>query len=388
MKINILTPLSARENVLNNAYLMGISSTRNWFEKILNLRIGVPESTRINRRQFEKYKNSMLKMFDIYKGHYKEYFDVQIVDGTILFKILYPEFTISNSEGRSHLIKDLIVVHSFAYNPVEGHVYPARIQGMRLTRTSEEIYTGYKHSHLHSSSSSEYRTAPFSIGTFCIGNETDLSLLEAEFEVMMDYERIELYLFVIDSMVQWESLEGVPYIRMSSIYDENFKTVTNINVAYANRVVQHIEENRLTLDVDFYYAEGRYKIKPNKKASDFIKKIVLEILLPEQYECILTLYSPSLKSFLGLSVEDTVRSAPEVEKQEGEIPFTFFNGVKRYCKAIEMNPEKRKNKRTPIEDYIIYPEFLNYVTRKLEERLFKKTSTSSAIAYCSAISNT
>ena len=388
MKINILTPLSARENVLNNAYLMGISSTRNWFEKILNLRIGVPGSTLRNRCQFEKYKNSMLKMFDIYKGHYKEYFDVQIVDGTILFKILYPEFTISNSEGRSHPIKDLMVIHSFSFNETEGHVHPARIQGMRLTRTSEEIYTGYKHSHIHISNISDYMSYPFSISYFCIGNETDLSLLEAEFEVMMDYERIELYLFVIDSMVQWESLEGVPYIRMSKIYDENFKTVTNINVAYANRVVQHIEENRLTLDVDFYYAEGRYKIKPNRKASDFIKKIVLEILLPEQYEFILALYSPSLKSFLGLSVKGAAKSAPKVDEQGGEIPYTFFNGVKRYCKAIEMNPEERKNKKTPIEDYIIYPEFLNYVTRKLEERLFKKTSTSSAIAYCSAISNT
>jgi len=389
MTIDNKEPKNNREKILENAYLLGFSTNRKWFEKILHFGWGTSDGVDCRDTQITFYKESMLKMFDIFKGHYKDNFDVQLVKSTILFKVLYPEFIIKNSEGKQSLIRDLLVIHTFTYSPTSKNIFPNRIQGMRLTRTSEEIYSGYNHSHLGSSSYDNYCSSPFNIRSFCVGNSTDISLLESEFFVEMDWNRAELFLFVVDSMVEWESLEGTPYIRMTKIQDQNYQILTGFDTLRADEISKWIIASKEVVDVDFYYAEGKYRIKPNKKASDYIKRFVLERFNPSTQRNILCTYNYALQSFIGMDVKNVIKGRPEVHSNsQGIKPYNIFNGVKRYCKAIETSPEERKAKKIPIEDYIIYPKFLNYVIRDLEQKLYKKTSTRSAIAHYNSINNT
>lgn len=167
--------------------------------------------------------NEFFKLLDLFEAKYKDNFDLGFdFDGFYLrpyFKVLYPKFTITNSNNNSHIIRDLVVIHKVAYkydSLDEGHIFTKHPLGGRLSKTILEISACYQQSHLLSVSN--WHLDPLSnFSSFCVGGDTDVSRMIAEFQVEMDWDRYELYLFCIDSMITWESLEGVPYKRISEI---------------------------------------------------------------------------------------------------------------------------------------------------------------------------
>ena len=320
----------------------------------------------------------------MFEAKYKDNFDLGLhYDGCDFypyFKVLYPEFIITNSKGREHTIRDLVVIHQVGYK--DGHVYTKHPMGGRLSKTLLEIVSNYQQSHL--GSRSDWNKTPFNgFGTFCVGGDTDVSRMIAEFEVEIDWDRYELYLFCIDSMVTWESLEGVPYIRMEVIENALNNRVTTVNKSYVNRVVSYIEKEKLPLDVNFYIAGNRYRIRPDERANAFVKDIILKVCNFSEYKSILVSRVPNtFDQFLQMKAEGANTSEFEVKAKD---QYMIFRGEKRYAKMVKK--DQRQEQTLNIEDYNVYPNFLKDVLKQLECRIYEKAVTKSGIKIQNSRSN-
>lgn len=362
------------KRILNNATLMGLHKNKKFlatlFDKYYITMVGHRSSNK------EKVKADFFAIIDLFEAKYKDQADLGFhydEDHALMipyFKVIYPEFTITNSQGRSHVIKDLIVCHTFRF--ANNCVYPYQLYGTRLSKTHLEVLSGYNQSHLPSQK--DWPNMPFYCNRFCIGSDTDVSRMLAEFEVEMDLDRYELFLFCVDSMVTWESLEGVPYIRMETITNAGSNRVTGVSENFVDRVIKTIIEEKLPLDVDFYVDEGIYKILPNEKAGEFVKKIVMRKIQFEDSKRILVSRVPNTyDNYLMMKSDSSLaKSTSKINSPD----YIIFRGKKVYPRIIK--EDSRTQVATTIEDYIVYPKFLKNVIRKLEYRIYEKAVVKSA----------
>jgi hypothetical protein len=369
---NHTTSKKYTKNILNNATLLGIHKNKKFLEKLFDKEI-IQIKDAINLTSVEKslFKSQFFRILDLFEEKYKGEADLgfhyNLGTGYFIpyFRVLYPKFTITNSQGKIHEIRDLFVFHSFKWT--NGFIHPYNLEGGRFSKTDLEITSGYQQSHL--TSHSNWEKEPFYCSKFCVGHETDVSLMMAEFEVEMDYDRYELFLFCVDSMITWESLEGVPYIKMEVVKNADSTRVTSSQNTYENTIIKHIMNEKILLDVDFYIADGLYKIHPNLKASDFIKKIVLKCMPFDKAKTILVSKVPNtFDNYLEMKTEGHV--AIDFNRLVTTEDYTIFRGRKIYAKVVK--EDRRKKVPISIEDYIVYPKFLKNVLRKLESRIYEK----------------
>ena len=366
------------KKVLNSATLLGTHKNKIFLGKLFDkgfIKIRGIEGLTING--MIAVKNQFFRILDLFEEKYKDQADLGFhydeMAGYFIpyFKVIYPKFTITNSQGRTHEIRDLFVMHSFRYS--NNSIHPYILEGGRFSKTDLEISSGYQQSHLGSLSG--WKANPFYCGSFCVGSDTDVSRMLAEFEVEMDFDRYELFLFCVDSMITWESLEGVPYIKMETVKNANSQRVINSSERDENAVVKHILDYKMPLDVDFYVSNGLYKIHPNLRASDFIKKVVLKYMAFDIAKNILVTRVPNtFDNYLQMKAEGEV--AKKLNKITATEDYTIFRGKKIYAKIVK--EDKRNETPISIEDYIVYPKFLENVLTKLESRIYEKAVAKSA----------
>lgn len=149
-------------------------------------------------------------------NHVREF---TVFDKFIIHKIYcvihFPEFEITNSLGDSHIIKDLFVRIPIAIHRGTDSLYLETVEGLRTTVSTEEFSSRYEHSHLHSKSYDE-KVNRTRFTTFCTGTG-DINSVTSLLNMGFDIDNFKLLLLQIDPFVKWESIEGVPYRRMSSI---------------------------------------------------------------------------------------------------------------------------------------------------------------------------
>ena len=376
---------SIRDNVeepfkdfLNNATLMGLHKNKKFLSYLFDKRrIYIRGSQGLEQSHIDKIKQDFFRILDLFEEKYKGqadlgfHFDKALNLYMPYFKVLYPKFTINNSQGRCHEIKDLFVFHSFRYS--HGSVHPYKLEGGRFSKTDLEITCGYQQSHL--GSYRDWKLVPFYCSNFCIGSDTDVSLMMAEFEVEMDFDRYELFLFCVDSMITWESLEGVPYMRMENIKNANSNRVLSSQEKDENKLIDYIIKEKIPLNVDFYVADNVYRIHPNLRASEFIKQIVLKLFTFDVAKSILVTKTPNtFNTYLQMKAEGAV--AKELNKLVATEDYTIFRGRKIFAKIVK--EDKRNEVPVSIDDYIVYPKFLENVLRKFESRIYEKAVVKSA----------
>lgn len=372
---------NAHTRFVHNAMLLGKHRNKKFLQRLYDKGIlhlydrYEPEQSHIDE---------FFRFLDLFEAKYKDNFDLGLhYDGCDFypyFKVIYPEFIITNSTGREHTIRDLVVIHEVAYN--NGHVYTKHPRGGRLSKTMLEIAAGYQQSHL--GSRSDWNKYPFNdYKRFCVGGDTDVSRMITEFEVEIDWDRYELYLFCIDSMITWESLEGVPYIKMEVIKNALNNKVKSVTVSHVNKVINYIEKEKFPLDVNFYIAGNRYRIRPDERANNFVKNIVLKVCNFSEYKSILVSRVPNtFDEFLQMKTEGANTSEFEVKVKD---QYMIFRGEKRYAKMIKK--DQRQEQTLNIEDYNVYPNFLKDVLKQLECRIYEKAVTKSGIRIQNSRSN-
>lgn len=363
-------------NLLKNIMLLNKSRNKKTLAKLIDLEVifdDVPASRN------SQLKEELFKFVDIFEDKYKDNWDLHFHKTTegdfkVIFIVRYPEITITNSEGAIHYIKELLVGHPLVWK--NNHLYTGAVKGTRLCKNKYEIKRGYQQSHLPNTST--WLNAPFYFSNFCLGSDTDVVRMLAEFDFEMDWERYELYLFCIDSMLSWESLEGVPYSKIKDITTAfNQKIADGSWTVQATKIVFQIIKNKVPLDVDFYISENRYKIKTSERTISFIRRIIDQLSLPEGY------LAYRIPNTFNQYVTTTSADPSKAIFTINSTAYLIFRGSILYPRVIT-----QKEKATVEEkDFIINPYILKNVIRELEFRLYEKAVTKSGIKKHHSLNN-
>lgn len=320
----------------------------------------------------------ILGFMSVLKEHYGDNFDCTLRasgsnDFEIQFKTLYPKVTITNSRGKEIVITDLMIVHPFGCHTFSRNLrvfYPQRIIGTRLSVAEVQFQSRYYHSHLPGiGANTNGAVAPFIVNSFCLGGDL-LAVMFTEFEAevnlkrtLVNLERYEAMLYAIDSFVRWESLEGVPHIRMETVSNKG-ALVSSFN-RDLTKVFIEILKTKERVDLDFYVKDNKVFIDPTVKSHDFIRKIVLEEMDDKAKLNLLCVYDETRRNYYYR--EKTGHKPYTVLKYRSEEDyFTIFKGEKRKLKLIKDDSEKTK---VLDEHCSINPHFLKDVFRELENRL-------------------
>jgi hypothetical protein len=180
------------------------------------------------------------------------------------------------------------------------------MHGRRYTLTESELASGYGHSHLHVG-----QAAVFS--SFCLGTDTVLDKYRKGNVNLEDHKQLnwDVFFHQLDKYVAWESLEGTPYISITSIdsvgvnvpqYFNIIEAETKLCFVMAGILLAHMEDMP---NIDFITPRTnsmgcRYEIK--------ITNQYVEVLhdLWEDTELIMKTvkYDPVAKRYLGEGSRD------------------------------------------------------------------------------------
>lgn len=186
-----------------------------------------------------------------------------IETNSFIILIHFPELTISNSLGFSHIIRDLFV-GIFIKNG-----YYVNIGGFRSTKTNKEYLALYNHSHLNTGNTSSFME-------FCLGNSSDTNTLANTISNFKNNILTETpfknFLINLDIYLSWESIEGGPYIFMLDIDYNKEKNLKNsdIRIAINNLSVEFKMEliKNISLVDNYRYNYTEIIINNSKKLTE------------------------------------------------------------------------------------------------------------------------
>lgn len=297
---------------------------------------------------------------------------------TFIFKIkiLFPEIIINNSENESHTIKNLIVCFNLKRSDfINGSYCPSTIYGTRASLSFEEWFIGYNHSHL-----TTYQPKTFSdtfyLQDFCTGSNTEINNVALGInEEGYTEELFELYLYTINTLVAWESIEGTPYKRMNGITPvthETYKPAINPNNNNLRDAYSKIDVNFSTTSFNYCYNDNRFRIKQDLEFSNYVKDSIIRVNdanLNKNY-----IVKQVNTTMYGYSISEGTTNPVFINRRTQEEPYTIFQGRRIYFKLAEFSGEI-----PDINEYKTHPKLLDYVANKLEQQLFYNAVRKSTI---------
>lgn len=199
------------------------------------------------------------KVIEIFNDYFGEEF-VDVVKATrdnIVITVRFPLVTVTNENGNSVEIKEL-------YARVTINSYGIITEGLRMIRsefTAEQWLSDYAHSHLPGIK--PYFDYP------CLGSGP-ISSTQQYLSNDFDKEMWGLYCLELSKYVTVESLEGIPYRRMSSIgigttaeYGTSLYRI-RIGSPISQKLVRKFLKYLITTtDIPISYTEGRYILGEN-----------------------------------------------------------------------------------------------------------------------------
>ena len=310
--------------------------------------------------------------------------DVDQVRYYMLYVVIhYPEFVITNSRQRTHTIKDLLVSFKIARYDGEDNegnfqnqYLPQQLQGTRATMTYEEYFVGYRHSHLTQNKPGSFWDV-FEGGDFCTGSGEINEVFATLWENGYSEEHFEMFLHTLNTVAEWESLEGTPHIRMERITigkQENVSDMSGSRLgSYYERLYNTLQTYGDNLDVDFVYSDNRFRIKINNKFENFIKQFVINYM-PYYWSKILV--KKVNDTYIGYSHPDII-SEEELERifaYEGQPAITVVQDLVLPFKVLPYSGEL-----PDINLYNVHPKLLEYVSTEFEKQLYTKSVRESTI---------
>jgi|GEM_PF-7031783 len=334
---------------------------------------GVHQEDAVN---FADTIDSMISVLNrVFEGRWDFHFNPKREDGKWSYELWvlvhYPKVEITNEEGLSHDLEDLILTFRINKQGVEEEgriIYgPEELRGTRATLSYEEWFSHYMHSHLDT-----WRTESFSdcleATTFCTGGG-EINDLIATLRAGYTEGVFELFALTLDVVANWESIEGGPHILMKNITLGSYDNYAEmIDESILRRAFSYLDRRLDNLNVDFIFSEGMYKIKHNDKFTQFIKNILIEY--NSEYNRYFIVNKVG-SNYVGYNFPD-IKTPEELKSNflnsRGELPYTLIQG-----KKIEFKVKKFTGEMPDINNYGVHPKFLNYVSTKLEQKLYKKT---------------
>lgn len=287
---------------------------------------------------------------------------------TLNIVIHYDEILITNSKEQEHLIKDLFVILSIHIKKSSEEVtfLFSDPYGFRSTLSYEEWYSGYFHSHLEKDIQC---WGPLPTGPFCTGSN-EITDLRMRLNSSFDIGNFELLLLTIDSMVSWESLEGVPHMKMENIRVASKWEKKELHSRYFEESFNQLETNIKSLEAcNFIFSEGRYKLVANQNLSSSLQAFFKSNRRLKKY-----LVSPNTEDgeYFGFDIPSITCSRDIKQSWQdsnnSKKPFVLFRNKKFFLTVSDFDSSKLPD----TSNYIIYPKFLDYVSEQISQKLYVK----------------
>lgn len=163
-----------------------------------------PEEILRNIESYKNRKETRQKFVDYLESYFGERFSNNDFNITIYF----PKKEVTNSNGTRHTIYDVYLNFHINENMTLGSM-----AGRRTTLSEEEFNGQYMFSHFRPGTGGDWSSC-------CLGSGTTLShfmnsVMKTEEEYMLSF------CLALEYYLTWESLEGGPYVRMSSFLQRN-----------------------------------------------------------------------------------------------------------------------------------------------------------------------
>lgn len=370
-------------NIINNAKFSGNIRKSAWIYKkaLKGFFKTVPKNERKEAFDFTSQLDSMITVLNAVHGKNWDFNLDPIVDyegdftGYELYvNILYPNILITNSDGDEHTIEDLIVSFLVKYSgfkdaETRSKIYSfSNLKGTRATLSYVEWINEYLHSHLSSCPMNRYSSA-FKFKDFCLGTNTPIHDVMEELHVKYSPEMFEMFLYNIETLVSWESLEGVPYKKIRElVLTTNKEIVDYINSkTYYERLLPTITKQDVN-EIDFVIQNNAYKVVLNHKFINMIKRKVI-YHLSNYWNKLLVQKRNSI--LYGYVVENNT-SQKDLDRKFinhlNEVPYFYLQDRKVIFKVKKHAVEQPK-----VENYQIHPNFLEYVKSRFENKLHENT---------------
>lgn len=266
--------------------------------------------------------------------------------------IHWPEITITNSKKHEVTLRNL-----FTRIPVQISNHSTRgtlsfnvIQGVRTSVTPIEFQKGYSHSHLpsHNWNKSEQRCE---WKNFCTG-QGDINMVTATLNDNLDMDTLKLLLMQVQPFLEWESLEGRPYIRMINVINKDIGLPVVESTLCAN-ILDQLKfsiSRRKDLDLDWKLYNGKFIIVDNEKFEEMFRSHLNTYLTNNQ----IFMFKDEQGEYFTESTQrrDLYDQAPE---------FIPFRGQKIHFKV-----EGEFKKAGPSDTKYVHPKIKHYVKQQLE----------------------
>jgi hypothetical protein len=239
--------------------------------------------------------------------------------------IHYPELKVTNKLNRSIHITDMYVQFHITQ---QGDIHNKGLLGRRGSFTELQLEKNYSHSHLPSS-------ATVGFTNFCLGSGTDITM-----SMMMLYEQVlnknkeevpnvfNLFLLNLKAYLQYESLEGGPYIRMSTLTDNAIVKSSIIElINLAKYIARNFDNNYFCDLIDGLVKENAIFLINDELVfkDDYFEKILVSLLISAGFS-----FSQYPFSFIIYSNGEVVNKLGSIDlKYKIEGKYVLFKKTKR-----------------------------------------------------------
>jgi len=348
-----------------------------WYRKLFvkdRLYIGADPMT---AAVFEHFRLAVKTVEEIYPGAWDIEFGVdsyQYLDNKVIINlrginIKFPEVTIRNSVRKSHLIKDLFILTRFRI--YDNKLRIEGVYGTRTTLTYAEYNSRYLHSHLNKN-----RIDPsyehFYFQKFCTGSGS-INIAMADLNAQgFNAERFISYLLNLDTLASWESLEGVPYVKIASInsLEEGTQMYNSARSDVAKMFITALKRFATSVykpEIDFMLEHSGVSLADNDRYKEFLHRVPLTDTDKKYLLCFkseegvyysygqtpraapLLLY-PNKYLFQGEEIEIKITNPPE--NATTEIQYEFHPKIKlEIKKQLEYAANKAILRKTTVDRY-------------------------------------
>ena len=268
-------------------------------------------------------------------SYFKEKIGINII-------LHYPVINIKNRDNLTHVIRDLyvkLIIPCFREKLID-------LDGLRTTLTKNEFVKGYAHSHLPSNSYKITNTSEVEDkwSNFCVGS-SELGCCHQTDVLNTDKMKILQFFFLLQAYLEYESIEGVPYIKL-----ENCRNLSDL-------VKFNFDNSQYN-----YIKLKKPPIKLNKELKIVNKEEVEEWLIENKVDKIATKIEGKYYSVLS---KDRIEFLKESNNQE---VFKFRNQIIKL--KIDNYANKTEVKKFPHPKFT--EKFISYWEQRIHETYINK----------------
>lgn len=345
-----------RDCILDRINSNCLYKNKGWFKKHLSRNYFQNSILMEDTDKIETLANDLEGMMEVLDSLYKDNWAFYFYNLRTLpqIHILYPEVIIKNSNGNSHLIKDLMVCLTLQIDWDRVFIKP-EVRGLRLTVDREEFISGYQHSHLFKVNYNSYDLNFEDSSVFCLGTNEVPEVISV-FNDSHEMGTFELLLLTIESMISWESLEGVPYRKINEISNRAASNEKYVPLqVHADQIFHYLIIDNVLKDCQFDMNRNFVRVIQN----DEFEKRIFESAFKHTPDSLCIQKGTSY--YISKVISDIISYRHKVFKFKNQrIKFKVYNNQKQ-----DMNEDILATLR-------VHPQIFESVVNKLNNYIYEK----------------